>query len=212
MYFNRLNHAVKEHALNALLNPLHVGYIYIYAFSTCFYPKRLTVHSDYTFFCQYVFPGNRTHNLCATNAMLYHWATGTQANICVHSVGVLSGFCKIHDIVKLHIVKTTLTILSQTIYIAHPYHTHTHTHTWAELCTATNATTHVHKFTHNYENNPHSVSTTVYHTPSKTTTHTHGCVCIQMFSSFSQSVVAENKRHLCMLETKYCLTRRGFVF
>ncbi len=57
-----------------------------------------------------------------------HWATGTQANICVHSVGVLSVFCKIHDIVKLHIVKTTLTILSQTIYIAHPYHTHTHTH------------------------------------------------------------------------------------
>ncbi len=28
-------------------------------------------------FCQYVFPGNRTHNLCAANAMLYHWATGT---------------------------------------------------------------------------------------------------------------------------------------
>ncbi len=25
-----------------------------------------------------VFPGNWTHNLCATNAMLYHWATGIQ--------------------------------------------------------------------------------------------------------------------------------------
>ncbi len=25
-----------------------------------------------------VFPGNWTHNLCAANAMLYHWATGTQ--------------------------------------------------------------------------------------------------------------------------------------
>ncbi len=24
-----------------------------------------------------VFPGNRPHNLCAANAMLYHWATGT---------------------------------------------------------------------------------------------------------------------------------------
>ncbi len=24
-----------------------------------------------------VFPGNRTHNLCAANAMLYHWTTGT---------------------------------------------------------------------------------------------------------------------------------------
>ncbi len=38
----------------------------------------------------------------------------------MHSVGVLFGFCKILDIVKLHIVKTTITILSQTIYIAHP--------------------------------------------------------------------------------------------
>ncbi len=28
--------------------------IYIYAFSRRFYPKRLTVHSGYTFFCQYV--------------------------------------------------------------------------------------------------------------------------------------------------------------
>ncbi len=29
-------------------------YIYIYAFRRRFYPKRLTVHSGYTFFCQYV--------------------------------------------------------------------------------------------------------------------------------------------------------------
>ncbi len=29
-------------------------YIYIYAFSRRFYPKRLTVHSGYTIFCQYV--------------------------------------------------------------------------------------------------------------------------------------------------------------
>ncbi len=50
-------------------------YIYIYAFSRHFYTKRLTVHSGYTFLC--VFPGNRTHNLCAANAMLYHWATAT---------------------------------------------------------------------------------------------------------------------------------------
>ncbi len=29
-------------------------YIYIYAFSRRFYPKRLTVHSGYTVLCQYV--------------------------------------------------------------------------------------------------------------------------------------------------------------
>ncbi len=52
-----------------------IWYIYIYAFSRRFYPKRLTVHSGYTFIqmtilsvC--VFLGNRTHNLCAANAML----------------------------------------------------------------------------------------------------------------------------------------------
>ncbi len=38
-------------------------YIYIYAFSRRFYPKRLTVHSGYTFVLSlHVFPGNRTHN------------------------------------------------------------------------------------------------------------------------------------------------------
>ncbi len=47
----------------------------------------------------------------------------TQANACVLSVGVSLVFCKILDIVKLHIVKTTITIISQTTYIAHPYFT-----------------------------------------------------------------------------------------
>jgi len=46
-------------------------FIYIYAFSRRLYPKRLTVHSGYTFVLSVcVFPGNRTHNLCAANAML----------------------------------------------------------------------------------------------------------------------------------------------
>ncbi len=31
----------------------------------------------HSFLSVHVFPGNRTHNLCAANAMLYHWATGT---------------------------------------------------------------------------------------------------------------------------------------
>ncbi len=46
-------------------------YIYIYAFNRRFYPKQLTVHSGYTFVLSVcVFPGNRTHNLCAANATL----------------------------------------------------------------------------------------------------------------------------------------------
>ncbi len=42
------------------LQAIQAIYVYIYFF--------LSVH---------VFPGNRTHNLCTANAMLYHWATGT---------------------------------------------------------------------------------------------------------------------------------------
>ncbi len=52
-------------------------FFYIYAFSRRFYPKRLTVHLGYTFFLSvHVLPGNRAHNLCAANAMLYHRNTG----------------------------------------------------------------------------------------------------------------------------------------
>ncbi len=48
-------------------------YIYIYAFSRRFYPKRLTVHSSYSFYIlsTLAFPGNRTHDLGVANAMLY---------------------------------------------------------------------------------------------------------------------------------------------
>ncbi len=52
---------------NASVGQVKFSFSYIYAFNRCFYPKRLTVHSGYTFF----FPGNRTHNLCAANAMLW---------------------------------------------------------------------------------------------------------------------------------------------
>ncbi len=48
-------------------------YIYIYAFSRRFYPKRLTLHSSYSFYIlsALAFPGNRTHDRGVANAMLY---------------------------------------------------------------------------------------------------------------------------------------------
>ncbi len=50
---------------------LYYIYIYIYEFSRRFYPKRLTVpFRIYIFLSVHVFSGNRTHNLCAANAML----------------------------------------------------------------------------------------------------------------------------------------------
>ncbi len=50
------------------------NYIYIYAFSRRFYPKRLTLHSSYSFYIlsALAFPGNRTHDLGIASAMLYH--------------------------------------------------------------------------------------------------------------------------------------------
>ncbi len=49
-----------------------------------FYPKRLTSAFRLLHFLSVPgfipIPGNRTHNLCAANAMLYHRATGTHDN------------------------------------------------------------------------------------------------------------------------------------
>ncbi len=47
-------------------------YIYIYAFSRRFYPKRLTLHSSYSFYIlsALAFPGNRTHDLSVASAMI----------------------------------------------------------------------------------------------------------------------------------------------
>ncbi len=48
-------------------------YIYIYAFSRRFYPKRLTLSLSYSFYIlsALAFPGNRTHDLGVASAMLY---------------------------------------------------------------------------------------------------------------------------------------------
>ncbi len=52
--------------------------VHIYAFSRRFYPKRLTVHSVYTCFSQYMCSlAIEPTTFHAANTMLYHWATGT---------------------------------------------------------------------------------------------------------------------------------------
>ncbi len=49
-------------------------YIYIYAFSRRFYPKRLTLHSSYSFyiFVSSCFPWESNHDLGVASAMLYY--------------------------------------------------------------------------------------------------------------------------------------------
>ncbi len=51
VWFLALNYFITSK--NFYYSALSVNYIYIYAFSRRFYPKRLTVHSGYTLFCQY---------------------------------------------------------------------------------------------------------------------------------------------------------------
>ncbi len=53
------------------------------------------------FLSVHVFPGNRTHNLCAANAMLYHWATGTFSGE-IGQFKILSESRKYFSIEKLH--------------------------------------------------------------------------------------------------------------
>ncbi len=54
-------------------------YIYIYAFSRRFYPKRLTVHSRYTYFCQYMCSlGIEPTTFALLMQCSNHWATGTR--------------------------------------------------------------------------------------------------------------------------------------
>ncbi len=56
--------------MNAAKSHLHLTDAFIQSNLQCIQVIHL--------YCQLcVFPGNRTHNLCAANAMLYHWATGT---------------------------------------------------------------------------------------------------------------------------------------
>ncbi len=51
--------------------------IYIYIYETLLSKATYSAFRLYMFLSVHVFPGNRTHDLCTANAMLYHWATGT---------------------------------------------------------------------------------------------------------------------------------------
>ncbi len=75
-----LHQCILLHFFSPGLSFVVLFHIYIYAFSTHFYPKQRTVHSGYTFSYQYVCSTTywiEPTTCCAANAMLYHWATGT---------------------------------------------------------------------------------------------------------------------------------------
>ncbi len=64
--------------LNYCLTHQQTGNTFTYL-ADAFIQSNWYVFMLYIFLSVHVFPGNRTHNLCAANAMLYHWATGTQS-------------------------------------------------------------------------------------------------------------------------------------
>ncbi len=57
--------------------PRYLWRIYIIHLADAFIQSDLQCIQAIHLYCQYVFPGNQTHNHCAANAMLYHWDTGT---------------------------------------------------------------------------------------------------------------------------------------
>ncbi len=61
--------------------------LYIYAFSRRFYPKRLTLHSSYSFYIlsALAFPGNRSHYLGVASNMLYYLSY-RKANIILYYI------------------------------------------------------------------------------------------------------------------------------
>ncbi len=86
--------------------PLSCIYIYIYAFSRRFYPKWLTVHSGYTYFCQCrFFLGIEPTTFCAANAMLHHWVTGTYSScwvgLCFTFLSKIIRNVKVNDMTSL---------------------------------------------------------------------------------------------------------------
>ncbi len=57
-------------------NSFSLTFTYMYL-ADAFIQSDLQCIQAIHFLSVHVFPGNRTHNLCVANAMLYHWATGT---------------------------------------------------------------------------------------------------------------------------------------
>ncbi len=75
-------------------------YIYIYAFSRRFYPKRLTVHSGYNFFCQYMCSlGIEPTTFALLTQCSNHWATGT---LYTHLTLLQSYICSFKTVINTH--------------------------------------------------------------------------------------------------------------
>ncbi len=64
---------VNIHTFQSYITVSLFFFFFFFFFSRRFYPKRLTLHSSYSFYIlsALAFPGNRTHDLGVASAMLY---------------------------------------------------------------------------------------------------------------------------------------------
>ncbi len=101
-----------------------------YTFTRRFYPKRLTVHSGYTFFLSvHVFPGNRTHNLCTAlplshrnkyNIRLWeNWQLHLWFSLCAHSILQCASFTVYLSGLYLNECKRVASVLSNICCLWH---------------------------------------------------------------------------------------------
>ncbi len=86
-------------------------YIYIYAFSRRFYPKRLTVHSSYSFYIlsALAFPGNRTHDLGVASAMRYQLSYRKAILYLVLYLVILKLFLLLHIFYQINAAMVSIT-------------------------------------------------------------------------------------------------------
>ncbi len=85
-------------------------YIYIYAFSRRFYPKRLTIAFRLYIFISMCSLGIEPTTFCAADAMLYHWAT--QEHIYIQNSELIS-----HDSMFMELWDKTANTFCLTIFL-----------------------------------------------------------------------------------------------
>ncbi len=117
-------------------------YIYMYAFSRCFYPKRLTVHSGYSFLCQYIIVQQGASEITMVHVQIikllwhmcvYHnnhfWLLKTSSKNIIMKHQYHNGKCLKSMVTQWYCKYETLNYCSTThTHIKTCLHTPTHTH------------------------------------------------------------------------------------
>ncbi len=86
-------------------------YLHLHIYQTLLSKATCSTFRLYIFWSVHVFPGNRTHNLCAANAMLYHWATQEHC-VCRQTVNNNTAFIVLTDVLGMVNIKWSILFCS----------------------------------------------------------------------------------------------------